>query len=140
MTYPDGSQIQVGDLIWWDEGLCVGYVQAIAESREEYGSWGLDSPHIFVSDRHPFDPSLATSGGIGYPASLLEDDGIGSLSAAERLEFERAKKLALAGRSYSCYSVTTHVEDCTIKSWVFHLIDAQGRENIVPIPYDRPTA
>lgn len=96
MTYPDGSQIHVGDLIWWDEGLCVGYVQAIAESREDYESWGLDSPHIFVSNRHPFDPSLATSGGVAYGASFLEDDGIGPLSAVERLEFERATQLALS--------------------------------------------
>lgn len=140
MTYPDGSQIHVGDLIWWDEGHCVGYVQAIAESREDYESWELDSPHIFVSNRHPFDPSLATSIGVAYGASFLEDDGIGPLSAAERLEFERATQLALAGRCYSRYSVITHVEDCTIKSWTFHLFDAQGRENIIPIPYDKPAA
>jgi len=140
MTYPDGLQIHVGDLIWWDEGHCVGYVQAIAESREDYESWGLDSPHIFVCNRHPFDPALATSSGVAYGASFLEDEGIGPLSAAERLEFERATQLALAGRSYSCYSVTTHVEGCTTMSWIFHLIDAQGLQNIVPIPYDRPAA
>src|SRR4051812_37227185 len=92
MQYRDGSPIRVGDLIWWDEGCCVGHVQAVAESPEEYAAWGLDSPHVFVSNSHPFDPSVTS--GVAYPATLLEDDGIGPLSAEERGEFERVAKMA----------------------------------------------
>jgi len=26
MRYPDGKIITVGDLIWWNEGVCVGFI------------------------------------------------------------------------------------------------------------------
>ncbi|MBE7497582.1 MAG: hypothetical protein HS117_21765 [Verrucomicrobiaceae bacterium] len=147
MTYPDGSQIRVGDLIWWDEGHCLGHVQAIAESQADYESWGLVAPHIFISTRHPFDPTLATrhaDGGVpvlvSYDVASFDDEGIGLLSPAERQEFERARQAALLGRGCSCFSVTTHVESGTLRSWIFRLLDEHGRETVVTIPYEKPAA
>jgi hypothetical protein len=130
MKYPDGSTIQVGDLIWWDEGYCVGYVQVIAESKDEYGSWGLDAPHIFVSNVHPFDPTIHT--GVGYGESFLADDGIGLLTLEERVQLEQATSQALervaADLAYSTYSVFTDVRDCKLVGWAFAFRKDDGTE------------
>ena len=117
----DDSTIQVGDLIWWDEGYCVGYVQAVAESKNEYGSWGLDAPHIFVSNTHPFDPTMHI--GVGYGESILADDGIGLLTLEERVQLEQATSQAherAADLEYSTYSVFTDVRDCKLCRVGFH--------------------
>lgn len=137
MKYPDGSHVHVGDLIWWNEGNCVGYVQSVAESQTDYETWGLDEPGIFVSNYHPFDRSNPS--GVFYPTDSFEDEGIGTLTLEEQKEFERAKRLALTGRPHSWFSVTTDVEDNVLKSWIFTLLDEQDRKHVVAIPYETPS-
>jgi len=121
MKYPDGSIIQVGDLIWWNEGYCVGYVQVIAESKEEYDSWGLDEPHVFVSNVHPFNSTIQS--GVAEPESSLADEGIGLLTTEERVRLEQAANLAhqllSADFKYSTYSVFTEVLDGKLVGWAF---------------------
>ncbi len=134
MKYPDDSHVHVGDLIWWNEGNCVGYVQSVAESQTDYESWGLDEPGIFVSNYHPFDRSNPS--GVFYPADSFDDEGIGTLNAPEEKEFERAKRVALAGRRYSWFSVTTHVERHVLISWIFTLNCDQEQKDVVQIPYE----
>lgn len=130
MKYPDGSTIRVGDLIWWDGGYCVGFVQLVAESLDEYGSWGLDEPFIFVSNIHPFDPKMNT--GVGYSESQLDDDGIGLLTPEERLQMEQASKqaveLAAANLEYSTYSVFTEARNRKLAEWVFTFRKSDGTE------------
>lgn len=120
MNYPDGKKIQAGDLVWWNEGDCVGFVQLVADSRSEYESWGLGSPHIFVSNRHPFDPAMRT--GVAHNGACLEDEGIGLLSEEERSEFEkavqRAKNKLAVDTAYSSYSVQTKVQHCKQVGWI----------------------
>jgi hypothetical protein len=121
MKYPNNSTVKVGDLIWWDEGHCVGHVQVIAESKEDYESWGFDHPHIFVSNRHPFDPTLET--GVAHDEACFEDEGIGPLTADEQHEFQRATKHAhyLAGIDPGActYSVNTEVREGKFLAWLF---------------------
>ena len=121
MKYPDGTTIRVGDLVWWDEGYFVGYVQVIAESEDEYEGWGLDTPHIFVSSVHPFDPTMLI--GVGHPESCLADEGIGLLTAQEQSELERVRirafELIPHDLEYSFYSVITEVENLQLSRWVF---------------------
>ena len=139
MQYPDGSPIRVGDLIWWDEGYCVGHVQVIAESPEEYTEMGLDSPHIFVSNNHPFDPALIPR--WAYPATSLDDDGVGPLSAEERAEFDRATAVALSQAPPPVrtqpYSVTTDVQRNEIVGWRFTFWEGEG-ETVVTVPASPP--
>ncbi|MGC9944729.1 MAG: hypothetical protein ABSE48_23145 [Verrucomicrobiota bacterium] len=136
MKYPDGSTIQVGDLIWWDEGLCIGYVQAIAESKEEYASWGLDTPHIFVLNSHPFDPAIAS--GVAHDEACLKDEGIGLLKPQQRIEFEQATVKALGlvatGLDYSTYSVTTDVKNRQFTGWVFTFYKGRKELERIRIP------
>jgi hypothetical protein len=129
MTYPDGSTVGVGDLVWWNEGHSVGYVQVVAESKDDYESWGLKVPSIFLSNRHPFDRSLGT--GVAYDRASFEDEGIGLLSLEELNQLERAtaeaRRLATASFDTSTYSVTTEVDKCQQVGWVFTLF-RDGRE------------
>jgi hypothetical protein len=121
MTYPDGSAIGIGDLVWWDEGHCVGYVQVIAE--DDYESWGLTVPSVFLANRHPFDRSLGT--GVAYNQASFEDEGIGLLSPQEVKALERAtaeaRRLATVDFDTSTYAVTTDVENCQQLGWIFTL-------------------
>jgi hypothetical protein len=128
MTYADGSTVGVGDLVWWNEGDCVGYVQVVAESKNDYESWGLTVPSIFLSNRHPFDRSL---GGVAYAQALFEEEGIGPLSTEDLNRLERAtseaRRIATVDFDTSTYAVTTEVKNCQQVGWIFTLF-RDGRE------------
>ena len=121
MKYPDGSPINVGDLVWWNEGSCVGYVQVIAESEAEYVGWGLDSPHVFLSNIHPFAPG--SNIGVAYPEACLKDEGVAPLIGEDRIRLDRAShratSLLAATFDYTHYSVATEVKDRQLVGWVF---------------------
>ena len=137
MIYPDGSTIRVGDLIWWDEGLCIGYVQAIVESKEEYKSWGLDAPHIFLSNTHPFDSKITS--GVCYNRASFDDEGIGLLNPEERKEFDqailRAKKSVVA--DYSTYAVTTEIQHSQQIGWIFTFFKDGKEVEVIKIPVQK---
>lgn len=113
MNYPGGTTIRVGDLVWWNEGECVGYVQMVADTRAEYERWGLTSPHMFVSNRHPFDISLEA--GVAHDQACLEGEGIGLLASQEKIEFEEAARSARTRLKVDSadltYAVTTEAQD-----------------------------
>lgn len=135
MNYPDGSTVNIGDLIWWNEGTCVGYVQVVAESKDDYESWGLTAPSIFLSNRHPFDRSLGT--GVQYERASFEDEGIGLLSPEESKQLERAtaeaRKFATEDFDILTYAVTMEVENCQHVGWVFTLFREGKQVQIVRV-------
>jgi hypothetical protein len=141
MKYPDGSMIQVGDLIWWDEGLCVGYVQVIAESKSDYAAWGLQAPHIFVSNTHPFDSTLLS--GVSYPETCLKDEGIGLLTSDERIQLDkasaRASDLVGVDLDYSTYSVTADVQNRQLAGWFFTFYKDGKELKKVKVPVEHET-
>lgn len=77
MNYPDGTQICIGDHIWWNEGSCVGRVAMILEEAEDYSEWGLDEPGIFICTA-PEGESLTCD--IYNRASQFKDEGIIKIS------------------------------------------------------------
>lgn len=98
MKYPkqyslgsEPDEIHVGDLVWWNEGTCVGHVRWIWESeRDGDYSWAeTEGPPIFISNKHPYQVGTEPEGVI-HDESCLEDEGIGLLSEHERNEFEWA--------------------------------------------------
>lgn len=152
MMYPDGSTIQVGDLIWWNEGCCTGYVQEIAESKEEYESWGLNAPHIFVSGTHPFD--AASRNGIGYPETSFAAEAISRFTPEERIELGlatveahrlmelglasvRAHSLAGIDSEHLIYTVDADVENCKRVGWVFTFIKGRKVAEVMKVPTKR---
>ncbi len=44
MKYPDGSEISIGDVIWWNEGSNKGMVAVILESDNDFESFGIGIP------------------------------------------------------------------------------------------------
>lgn len=121
MRYRDGTTVRVGDLVWLNGGTELGYVQVVAESKEEYEGWGLSSPHIFVANLHPFDPTIKT--GIAHAEESLNDEGIGLLTAVESAEFrhatDRAFEPVVPDRVGDRYSVKTDIRQCQVVGWVF---------------------
>jgi hypothetical protein len=107
MKYPDqyattakSESIRVGDLVWWNEGVYVGYIVEVLEQNEQYEVWGLDEPGVVLTNLHPFEANkrkrqrcpgfIATGGTVVYPAKSLEDEGVGLLSSHERAEMDWA--------------------------------------------------
>jgi hypothetical protein len=105
MKYPElysngqePKKICVGDLVWWDEGVCVGFVEEVMEEQSDYEGWGLDEPSIAFTNLHPFEANNnkhkqhiggVMSGGTvvhSLDNQELEDEGIGLLTQHERSE------------------------------------------------------
>ncbi|RYD40108.1 MAG: hypothetical protein EOP85_14800 [Verrucomicrobiaceae bacterium] len=97
---PDPREIREGDLVWWNEGTCAGFVLEVMEDRESYEAWGLDEPSVALTNLHPLEAnelkhpqrigSVTTGATVVYPERSLEDDAVEPLSADERLELETA--------------------------------------------------
>ena len=92
MKYPDGSAMKQGDLIWWNEGGCVGHVQKIIETPEEWAEWGWQGPAAYFGNLHPYDPNII---GVGYPAGCFEDEGIAKLSEFEHSALEPVRQFCI---------------------------------------------
>ena len=136
MKYPDGQEIQVGDLIWWNGGDATGYVQSMLESEEEFRAWELDEPHLFLENHHPFDPtSLA---GLGYPQSVLADDGIRLFTEEEkqRLDAATVEASRLTGIDFSTvpHGVGVESTDDGASEWVFAVIQGEELKESVRVP------
>ena len=136
MKYTDGTIIRVGDLVWWNGGGCLGYVQVVAETRAEYERWGLTSPHIFVSNRHPFDISLGSA--VAHNESCFEDEGISLVTPQEKLDLKEAARRARtrlkADSADLTYTVTTEVQDCRQIGWIFTFFSNGAEVETVRIP------
>ena len=48
MNYPSGKSVQIGDVIWINEGTQKGKVIQIVETEIEISNWGLAEPGIYV--------------------------------------------------------------------------------------------
>ena len=136
------EQIRVGDMIWWNEGVCVGFVEAVMEQREVFESWGLDDPSIAVTNLHPLQANevkheqhigLVTNGGtVVYSADDLEDEGVGLLSEHERSELDWAISEARSKVSpeYSdlpfSVSAVKDMVRCE-EDWHIHFVDNECR-------------
>lgn len=140
MTYPDGTRIQVGDLVWFDEGARVGFVQWIwEEARDGDFSWAqTEGPPLFIANRHPYSPSSEGFGsGELHDEPCLADEGVGLLDAAELEELRMATALARdrsrAGLGGSFYSVLTRAENHQRVEWIFraHAGDACIEEIVI---------
>jgi len=136
MKYPNGEEIKVGDLIWWNEGEATGYVQSIIVSEQELREWNLDEPHLFLANIHPFDPTSVA--GIGYPQSHLEDDGIRPLSVDERQQLEGATRDASRSTGID-FSVVPHAvvvaEGVAGHEWIFSIIQGEEIEEMVRVHF-----
>ena len=137
MNYPNGEEIKVGDLIWWNEGEATGYVQSIIGYEPEFREWGLDEPHLFLANIHPFDSTSVA--GIGYPQSHLGDDGIRPLSTDEKQRLEVATREASrsTGIDFAAvpHAVVVECADDAGRGWIFSIIQGEEQVETVRVPF-----
>jgi len=138
MDYPDGTLMRCGDLIWWNECLWLGYVQHIAEKQEEFEAWGLDSPHAFFANYHPFDP---TQTGIAYSPHCFHDEVISKPTQQELNEFLEASAFA-TGQSNrdlenSTFTAEVRCENGRRIEWVFSYIEIGRVVEVVAVPINK---
>lgn len=84
MQYPDGTEIRIDDLIWADEGIQIARIVGIFETAEEYAAWDETGPCILYT-QDIFSTAGGSSTPFCLPASLLEQEGIGTLTPDESL-------------------------------------------------------
>ncbi|MEY4483270.1 MAG: hypothetical protein RL693_722 [Verrucomicrobiota bacterium] len=117
--------MHVGDLIWWNEGACVGHVQEIVDSQSECESWGFNEPHAGFANHHPYDPSIQAA--VFYPEGVLEDEGVALLTVDDirtlREALTQAVSLSASNFTGHPYRITTETKDCVMRNWVFTFFD-----------------
>lgn len=137
MKYPNGEVVSAGDLIWWNGGDAIGYVQSMVVSEEELHEWDLDESHLFLANIHPFDPTSVA--GIGYPQSHLAEEGIQLLSADEKQQLAAATLEAsrLTGIDFSTvpHGIGLEGADSGEREWVFSVIHGDELEESVRVPF-----
>ena len=79
MKYPDGSNVQIGDKVWVNEGSDIAIVAEVLESKEKISSWGVGEPGIMVC----FDLKKRDYSCDAFIAlSQFNDEGIGKTEEA----------------------------------------------------------
>ena len=132
------GDIRIGDLVWWNEGTCIGYVLAIVDQPEQCEAYGLDKPHIDLSNLHPFEANQSkhplytgapwSGGTVIHHEPCFEDEGIGPLSQHEHAELEWAiatarSKVSAAHRD-SPFSIQAILDlNRKEEDWVFRFVD-----------------
>ena len=128
MKYPDGKALQVGDLVWWNEGACVGFVQWIWDPSRDGGfSWAkTNGPPVFILNRHPYEASDGPDG-VMHDECSLGDEGVGLLSEKDLDELQSATELARSrsrvGFGGRHYAVQARSEDCQMIEWHFLIFE-----------------
>lgn len=110
MIYPDGVEVHLHDLIWWNEGQCVGYVSEILETQKDWEKYGgeINEAGIFLSldiSRRTFDSVVFNS------HHSFEEEGIKLLTDAEIAEIKEVfqKVCQFDPKAVGCsYSVKRH--------------------------------
>ncbi len=93
LHYPDGIPCHAGDLIWFNEGLCVGRVKSVLSCermRAEHEPGWQGGSVLFVNyglGERPWGAPYC------YDESMLEDEGIARLTSTEELAVELLFKM-----------------------------------------------
>jgi len=127
MEYPDGTLVNVGDHIWWNEGTCIGFVGTIIEGKDEEATWGLDEPHILISGYHPRNTEDA--GYVAYSPTDFADEGIGRLTDEEETMLARAVAQVAGLPGYrEPFLVGVICSDCQAMAITFSTFDGDKSE------------
>lgn len=117
----------VGDLVWWNEGRCLGYVQIIVETPEDLHLWGIEGTQgqAMIANHHPFDPNAM--GFVRHDRECLAREGVAKLSKREIQLFQKAIQLAKPSSRYGFddhgFSVMVKYRAGARFEWVFRLYD-----------------
>ena len=93
MYYFDGEEIAIGDVVFWNEGMCLGAVSGIFETSDELEGVSQCEPGIMLS----FSVSIMNPlpGGMFVECADFKDDGINKCSQKLLIRlFETHAKIA----------------------------------------------
>ena len=127
INYPNGLPVLKGDLVWWDEGLQVGYVRKVCSKDlpcESDGHIVIGSPPYHVSNLE----------GLVLPRSLFEDEGVCKLSEGEAAQYFLAEELALKQvsiPSVGSYGVKVFYDQDGKADWHFKFDGLAQKEVVV---------
>jgi hypothetical protein len=137
---PDPREIHRGDLVWWNEGTCVGFVEDVMEDQAVYEAWGLDEPGVAFTNLHPFEAnelkhkqrtgSVTTGATVVYPQRSLEDEAVELLSPDEHYELDSAMASARSAAAPKNRDLAICVSkgrstDGNGWDWVFDFVDSE---------------
>ena len=147
MKYPreysldsEPKEIRVGDLVWWNEGVCIGFVENLIEDERDREDNDMDESGIAFTNLHPFEANklkhkqhigfVSNGGTVIYPESVLEDEGIGLLTEYERSELNwaisTAKEAVSPEHRELPFCVTAVMnQNRREEDWVFHFVDRE---------------
>jgi hypothetical protein len=74
ISYPDGTEARVGDVVALAHGKHTGTVKHIIESAADIGAWNLDEPGLMIDTSY--------GGFVFHPTHQLTDDEIMFVSRA----------------------------------------------------------
>jgi hypothetical protein len=130
--------MRAGDLVWWNEGVCIGHIEEIIGTQDECARWGITEPSYAVSNLHPFEAcstkhkqhigGIFTGGTVVYPETHMEDDGLGLLDDEECKELYWAISHAksIAGEDFAHVPFCVYAlmrDDLSGEDWHFHFVD-----------------
>ena len=72
MTYPDGSTVNLGDLVWWDEENAIGRIIDIHETGDQCMNWGVEDPGVAIC----YDGFGIGGLFVGYPRRAFAEEGV----------------------------------------------------------------
>lgn len=81
MTYPTGEIIEIGDLIWIDEGAQQGLVAEVVEDSDSLASRGVEGIGIFVALTRPSGSTPTQD--LFIMQRFFKNEGIGPVAAHE---------------------------------------------------------
>lgn len=93
-SFPNDNLIAKDDLIWFNEGVSVGFIYEIVEDPS---FWGVEETGVMIQSLHPLEVKERedSPGLFFYPESSFADEGIGRLTDNEKKEVNRAIEIAL---------------------------------------------
>lgn len=69
--------MKLGDMVWWNGGIAIGYIYELLLDDHEITDWGLDEPSVIIGLAAARGPGVPF---ISYPVVCLQDEGIETLS------------------------------------------------------------
>ena len=129
MNYCNGGEIHIGDCVWWDGGIKIGYILKVLSTESELADAGLDVPSILISLS---DTSDCGAPYVAYPQKGIIDDGIQPLLPDEiRVKNEVLSTVAkwLGRSTLNCCGIGCEYRSSVLLRWIVVDYSSEGYQS-----------
>jgi hypothetical protein len=129
-------ELNIGDVVWFNEGSEVGYILAVIKSPTEMNKFGQNEPCLLISNHHPFKPfnDFINHDNVDatlWPFSSIDDEGIEPLNKLDQTELNSIVKLSFNQLSlqnqYSYHKVFIEILD-GIQFWKIQIFNQESKQ------------